>query len=107
MTGPNWARQAIALAGILSLCGCAISGAALLQAGGNAVIGRFDADKDGALDGAELAALVAAAVPGEGAPLDLLRAGLLAGYMARDCDADGRVTPAELATGQACVGTGP
>lgn len=97
MTGPIRARRAIALAGMLGLCGCAISGAALLRAGSGALVARFDTDKDGALDGREVAAMVAAAVPGKGAELDALRAGLLAGYRAQDRDGDGKLSAAELA----------
>lgn len=97
MTGPIWARQAIALAGMLALCGCAISGTALVQAGSAALVARFDTDGDGALSAAELTAMIAATVPGKGAELDMLRAGLLAGYMTNDRDGDGKLSPAELA----------
>jgi hypothetical protein len=97
MTGPTWPRRAIALAGILMLCGCAISGATLVRAGSAALVARFDADGDGALDGKEVAAMAAATVPGKGAEIDALRAGLAAGYWTRDCDRDGRLTVAELA----------
>ncbi|MEP9359314.1 hypothetical protein [Sphingomonas sp. KR3-1] len=97
MTGPIWARQAIALAGVLGLGGCAIGGAALVEAGSVALVARFDADGDGALDAGEVAALVAAAVPGKGAELEALRAGVAAGYWTRDCNRDGRLTRAELA----------
>jgi Ca2+-binding EF-hand superfamily protein len=87
---------------MLALCGCALSGAALLHAGSAALVAHFDSDKDGALSVAEVTAMVAATVPGKGAELDALRAGLLAGYMANDRDGDGKLSMAELAgAGQA------
>jgi hypothetical protein len=102
MTERNMFRRAMALAGMLALCGCALSGAALLNAGSAALVARFDSDKDNALSAAEVAAMVAATVPGKGAELDALRAGLLAGYMANDRDGDGKLSLAELAgAGQA------
>lgn len=101
MTGPNWARQAIALAGMLALCGCAIGEVALRDAGSAALVTRFDADGDGALSATEVAAMLAAAVPGKGTEIAMLRAGLLAGYMAKDRNGDGRLSATELAdTGQ-------
>lgn len=102
MTGPNWARQAIALAGMLALCGCMPAGAALRGAGSAALVARFDADKDGGLDRTELAMMVAAAVRGQGVEQDALRAGLAAAYWTRDCNRDGRLTPAELAANDRC-----
>jgi len=105
MTGRISPRQAIALAGMLALCGCAISGTALLDAGSAALVARFDTDGDGMLGREEVAALVAAAVPGKGEALDLLRAGLLAGYMARDQDRDGKLSRAELAGADQSSGT--
>ncbi|NYT42472.1 hypothetical protein HZY97_16995 [Sphingomonas sp. R-74633] len=103
MTEPNWSRQAIALAGMLMLCGCAIGGAALVGAGSAALVARFDVDRDGALDAGEVTAMLAATVPGKGSELDLLRAGLAAGYWTRDCDGDARLTAAELATKNPCA----
>jgi hypothetical protein len=96
MGGRMWAPQAVVLAGAM-LGGCAVDGAALRLGGAGVVVARFDADGDRALDGQELAAMIAAAVPGTGAARAAVRAGLLAGYLARDCDGDGRVTAAELA----------
>lgn len=103
MTGRNTFRQAMALAGMLALCGCAIGGAALRDAGSAALVARFDADRDGALGGPEVTAMLAATVPGKGAGHAMLRAGLAAGYWTRDCDRDGRLTVAELTAATACA----
>jgi hypothetical protein len=102
MTGRNTFRQAMLLAGMLGLCGCALNGAAVVRAGSAALVARFDADRDGALDRAEVTAMVAATVPGEGVVPDALRAGIAAGYWTRDCDRDGRLTAAELGAPEAC-----
>jgi len=96
-------RRAIALAGMLGLCGCALSVGALLDAGSAALMARFDANRDGGLEPAEVTAMVAVAVPGKGAELDVLRAGLVAGYWTRDCNRDGRLTVAELAASDSCA----
>lgn len=103
MTGPIWARRAMALAGVLGLCGCAIGEEGLASAGSAALMARFDADRDGGLDTAEVAAMIAAAVPGKGAGFDAVRAGLAAGYGTRDCDRDGRLTAVELRAGDSCA----
>jgi hypothetical protein len=102
MTERNTFRRAIALVGMLSLCGCALSVGALLNAGSAALVTRFDANGDGGLDRDEVAKMVATSAPGQGADLDALRAGLAAGYWTRDCDRDGRLTAAELAAGNPC-----
>lgn len=103
MTERSMFRRAIALAGTLGLCGCATSGAALRDMGSAAWVARFDADRDGGLDRAEVTGMVAAMVPGKGAARDALRAGLAAGYWTRDCNRDGRLDPAELATDAPCA----
>ena len=102
MTERNGFRRALALAGALALCGCALSLGGLIDAGSAALVARFDADRDGGLDQGEVAAMVAAAAPGQGAELDALRAGLAAGYWTRDCNRDARLTAAELAARTAC-----
>lgn len=102
MTGPIRARQAIALAGMFTLCGCAIGSGALASAASTALVTRFDADRDGALSAKEVAAMVASAVPGKGADLDAVRAGIAAGYWTRDCDRDGHLSAGELAADKAC-----
>ncbi|MBB4838204.1 hypothetical protein HNP52_001255 [Sphingomonas kyeonggiensis] len=103
MTGPIRARRAGALAGMLMLCGCAI-GRAALDVGSAALVARFDADRDGGLDRAEVAAMVSAAMPGSGPTIEAARAGLAAGYWTRDCDRDGKLTAGELAAGGRCGG---
>jgi len=103
MTERNMFRRAIALAGMLGLCGCALSVGALLDAGSAALVARFDSDRDGGLDPVEVTAMVAAAVPGKGPERDALRAGLAAGYWTRDCNRDGRLSVAELSTGDPCA----
>ncbi|MCH7861389.1 hypothetical protein ACQKOH_18120 [Sphingomonas sp. NPDC092331] len=102
MTGPIRTRQAMALAGMLALCGCMASGAALRGAGSAVLVARFDADRDGGLDRTELAAMIAAAVRGQGMERDALRAGLAAGYWTRDCNRDGRLTATEMAASDSC-----
>ncbi|MDQ0248287.1 hypothetical protein J2W22_000334 [Sphingomonas kyeonggiensis] len=102
MTERKLFRRAIVLAGMLGLCGCALSVGALLDAGSAALVARFDTDRDGGLGPAEVIAMVASAVPGKGAERDALRAGLTAGYWTRDCDRDGRLTAAELAASGSC-----
>jgi len=103
MTGPIWARRAGALAGMLMLCGCAI-GRAALDVGSAGLVARFDVDRDGGLDRAEIAAMVSAAVPGSGPAIDAVRAGVAAGYWTRDCDRDGKLTAGELGAVGGCGG---
>ncbi|WP_342248560.1 hypothetical protein [Sphingomonas sp. OTU376] len=103
MTGPIRARRAAALAGMLMLCGCAI-GRAALDVGSAALVARFDADRDGGLDRAEVGAMVSAAVPGSGPAIDAARAGLAAGYWTRDCDRDGKLSAGELGAVGGCGG---
>lgn len=103
MTGRNAFRRAMALAGMLAVCGCTIGGAALRDTGSAALVARFDTDRDGTLSGAEVTAMLAATVTGRGTAIDMLRAGLAAGYWTRDCDRDGRLTAAELTATTACA----
>lgn len=103
MTGPIRARRAGALAGMLMLCGCAI-GRTALDMGSAALVARFDADRDGGLDRSEVAAMVSAAVPGNGPAIDAARAGLAAGYWTRDCDRDAKLTAGELGAVGGCGG---
>lgn len=89
--------------------GCAGVGAnQVLSAGYAAVLATQDANGDGALDRAEIAAMVERAFPPErrgGQGWTTLRAWLIAGYMEQDKDGDGRLTPNELLAGgpRACA----
>lgn len=119
MAGIPWAGRVDARHGVAALCvvlggvaatamslmagGCtSVEGRAALQIGVAAVAAAHDGNGDGALDRAEVAAMVEGAFPPEarsGPGWNALRAWLIAGYMAQDLNGDGRLTLAELLRG--------
>lgn len=88
-------------AGLLALltAACALNAQSRLPMGA-VMVAAQDRNGDGALDAAEVQAMVERAFPPAtliGGFWDGIRTGLIAAYWAHDLDQDGRLRPAELA----------